>query len=108
MKRYDSIGHILETDSQVVTDLVIPAGKKIPEHSVDYTVVVVPVKGRVIFSGHDFETELAPGIFVRMLSDEKHRLRALRTANSSSSSQGLPNNDMDRTFVRSFLSNAEP
>lgn len=80
MKRYDSIGrigHILETDSQVVTDLVIPAGKKVPEHSVDYTVVVVPVKGRVIFSGHDFETELAPGSFVRMLPDEKHSLRAL-------------------------------
>ena len=45
MKRYDSIGkigHIFETDQQVVTDLVIPSGKEIPEHHVDYTVVVVP------------------------------------------------------------------
>lgn len=48
MKRYDSIGqigHIFETDQQVVTDLVIPSGKEIPEHHVDYTVVVVPIKG---------------------------------------------------------------
>lgn len=31
MKRYDSIGqigHIFETDQQVVTDLVIPSGKR--------------------------------------------------------------------------------
>ena len=51
MKRYDSIGqigHIFETDQQVVTDLVIPSGREIPEHHVDYTVVVVPIKGKVI------------------------------------------------------------
>ncbi|MBT9626695.1 cupin [Ligilactobacillus ruminis] len=74
MKRYDSIGqigHIFETDQQVVTDLVIP------EHHVDYTVVVVPIKGKIIFSGHDFETELAPGSFVRMLPNESHSLKAI-------------------------------
>lgn len=76
MKRYDSIGqigHIFETDQQVVTDLVIPSGKEIPEHHVDYTVVVVPIKGKIIFSGHDFETEL----FVRMLPNESHSLKAI-------------------------------
>ena len=76
MKRYDSIGqigHIFETDQQVV----IPSGKEIPEHHVDYTVVVVPIKGKIIFSGHDFETELAPGSFVRMLPNESHSLKAI-------------------------------
>lgn len=64
MQKYSSInqiGHIFETDSQVVTDLVIPAGKTIPTHHAPYDVLVIPIKGRIIFRGEGFEERDRPG-----------------------------------------------
>ncbi|MFT8825834.1 cupin [Liquorilactobacillus mali] len=80
MKKYqgtNKISNIFESKNQVITNLVIPKGKEIPAHHVPYTVVVVPVKGKIIFSGENFEEEIKPGIIVRMQPDEKHKLFAL-------------------------------
>lgn len=79
MQKYSSInqiGHIFETDSQVVTDLVIPAGKTIPTHHAPYDVLVIPIKDRIIFRGEGFEEEIAPGSFIKMTPDEPHSLEA--------------------------------
>ncbi|WP_430611692.1 cupin [Enterococcus sp. DIV0876] len=80
MEKYQGTGkisHIFESDNQVVTNLVLEAGKEIPTHDAPYTVVVVPVKGRIMFRGEDFEEEIYPGVIVRMLPDEPHSLTAL-------------------------------
>lgn len=80
MKKYqgaNKISNIFESKNQIITDLVIPKGKEIPTHHVAYTVVVIPVKGKVIFSGENFEEEIEPGIIVRLQPDEKHKLFAL-------------------------------
>lgn len=80
MHRYEgkgSTGHVFESENQVVTNLVIPAGKDIPTHDAPYTVVVVPVKGRIIFSGENFSEEIYPGVIVRMEPNEPHSLHAL-------------------------------
>lgn len=71
------IGHIFESENQVVTNLVMATGKEIPTHRAPFTVVVVPVKGRVIFKGEDFEEEIFPGTIVRMEPNEDHSLVAL-------------------------------
>lgn len=80
MKFYQGTGKIsnlVQVNNQIVTNLVIPKGQEIRTHHVPYTVVVVPVKGKVIFSGEQDQKEIYPGIIVRMQPDEKHKLHAL-------------------------------
>ncbi|GAJ25664.1 hypothetical protein JCM15457_540 [Liquorilactobacillus sucicola DSM 21376 = JCM 15457] len=80
MKKYqgnNKIGNIFESDKQIITDLIIPKGKEIRAHHVPYTVVVVPVKGNVVFAGENFREEIKPGIVVRLQPNEKHELKAL-------------------------------
>ena len=80
MFKYEGTGkisHIFESNNQVVTNLVMEKGKTIPTHDAPYTVVVVPVKGRVIFSGENFKEEIYPGVIVRMEPKEPHSLYAL-------------------------------
>ena len=50
--------HLVETPSQTVTHLVLPAGQAIGQHHVPYTVVVVPVKGRILFSDEKETAEI--------------------------------------------------
>lgn len=71
------ISNLVQTNNQIVTNLVIPQGKEIRTHHVPYTVVVVLIKGRVIFSGEQDKKEIYPGIIVRMEPDEKHQLQAV-------------------------------
>lgn len=80
MERYEGtgkIGHIFQSENQVITNLVIEKGKTIPTHDAPYTVVVVPVKGKVVFSGENFKEEIYPGAIVRMQPNEPHSLYAL-------------------------------
>lgn len=42
--------HLIQTPSQVVTHLVLKAGEKTPKHKVEFTVIVVPIKGLVLFT----------------------------------------------------------
>lgn len=75
----DLFENIVETPSQTVTHLVIPAGKEVPTHYADADVIVVPIKGKVIFgdaTNDHFET-LVPGDIVKMTPSEPHNLRAI-------------------------------
>lgn len=70
-------GNLFQKENQVVTNLVLPKGEATPEHAVPYTVVVVPVKGRLIFTAGDQEEEIYPGRIIRMEPEEHHALLAL-------------------------------
>ena len=56
----DLAENIVETPRQTVTHLVIPAGKAVPKHHVPEDVVVVPIKGRVVFEDVSNIVKLAP------------------------------------------------
>ena len=71
--------NIIETESQVVTHLVIPAGKNVPEHFVDCDVIVVPIKGKAIFGDVTEKREevVVPGDIVQLHPNEHHYLKAI-------------------------------
>ena len=75
----DLAENIVETPRQVVTHLVIPAGKVVPKHHVPYDVIVVPIKGKVVFGDidHDHRETLVPGDIVKMSPGEWHDLKAV-------------------------------
>lgn len=75
----DLAENIVETPHQTVTHLVIPAGKAVPKHHVPEDVVVVPIKGRVVFEDVSNETAqtLAPGDIVKLAPNEWHTLEAV-------------------------------
>lgn len=60
-----------------VTHLVIAKDKAVPQHFVDFDVIVVPIKGKVEFYTEtgDFEI-IYPGKLVKMKPNEKHALKA--------------------------------
>ena len=71
--------NIVETPAQTVTHLVIPAGKAVPKHHVPDDVVVVPIKGQVVFedvANGDSQT-LVPGDIVKLAPNEWHALTAV-------------------------------
>ena len=75
----DLAENIVETPHQTVTHLVIPAGKAVPKHHVPEDVVVVPIKGRVVFEdvSHATAQTLAPGDIVKLAPNEWHALEAV-------------------------------
>lgn len=75
----DLAENIVETASQTVTHLVIPAGKVVPKHHVPDDVIVVPIKGKVIFGDvdHNHQETLVPGDIVKMVPGEWHDLKAV-------------------------------
>lgn len=73
-------GHIFQSPTQTITNLVLAKDQELATHHVPYTVVVVPVKGRIVFSGQDFKETIYPGVVVRMLPDEPHSLLALEAS----------------------------
>lgn len=70
---------IVKTPSQTVTHLVIPADEVVPTHHADADVIVVPIKGKVVFAdaNHEHEATLVPGDIVQMAPNEPHNLRAI-------------------------------
>ena len=75
----DLAENIVETPRQTVTHLVIPAGKAVPKHHVPEDVVVVPIKGRVVFEDVSNGTAqaLVPGDIVKLAPNEWHALEAV-------------------------------
>ncbi len=65
--------HLVETPSQTVTHLVLPAGKLIGQHHVLIRSRRVPVKGRIL-SDEEKTAEIYPGVTIRMAS-MKHTSR---------------------------------
>lgn len=69
--------NLVETPSQVVTHLVLAAGQATPEHFVNYEVIVVPIKGKVMFASESQTAIIYPGRIVQMRPNEKHQLTAI-------------------------------
>lgn len=80
MEKYSGTGkisHLFTHDNQMVTHLVMSKDQVLPTHHVDYDVCVIPVKGKVIFSGEAFKQEIVPGDLILMAPNETHSLKAL-------------------------------
>ncbi|TCD54963.1 cupin [Alloscardovia theropitheci] len=73
----DLFENLYESDSQTVTHLHIARDKSSGWHSVDFTVVVVPISGTVRFSTHDNSRTITVGDIVRMVPGEEHNLEGL-------------------------------
>ena len=75
----DLAENIVETPHETVTHLVIPVGETVPKHHVPEDVVVVPIKGRVVFENVSNGTAqtLVPGDVVKLAPNEWHALEAV-------------------------------
>lgn len=73
-------GPILKGENQTIMNLVLEKGKEIPKHDAPDTVVVVPVKGEIIFKGDQFEEHVTPGSVVVVQPNEPHSLEAVEDA----------------------------
>lgn len=73
----DKAEHLHSCEHQVITHLVLKEGQDLPRHHVPMTVVVVPIRGKILFTGEDSKEEITPGCVVRMRPDEPHDLHAL-------------------------------
>lgn len=69
--------HIIDKEGQQVTHLFIREGKELSTHAVDMSVVVVPFKGKVEFTGESGTETISPGVVIEMEPNEKHSLKAL-------------------------------
>lgn len=69
--------HIIDKEGQQVTHLFLRKGKELPTHNVDMSVVVVPFKGRVEFTGESGTETIEPGTVIEMEPNEKHSLKAV-------------------------------
>lgn len=70
--------HLIHTPNQVVTHLVLKAGEKTPKHKVDFSVIVVPIKGLVLFTDeNDNGEEIYPGRIVQMTPGKVHGLEGI-------------------------------
>lgn len=69
--------HLIEKDSQTVTHLLIREGKELPTHHVDMSVIVVPFKGVIEFTGESGTEIIKPGTIIEMEPNEKHSLKAV-------------------------------
>ena len=69
--------HLIEKDRQTVTHLCLKEGKELSTHSVDMSVIVVPFKGTIEFTGESGMETIKPGTIVEMEPNEKHSLKAV-------------------------------
>lgn len=68
---------LLNDEKTNLVHLHLPKGKETPLHFSKLEVVVIIVKGRVLFGDEQSQTEIVPGNVVVMLPNEKHKLLAL-------------------------------
>ena len=69
--------HLIEKDGQTVTHLFIREGKELSTHAVDMSVIVVPFKGVIEFTGETGTETIKPGMIIEMEPNEKHSLKAV-------------------------------
>ncbi len=69
--------HLIEKDGQTVTHLLIREGKELSTHAVDMSVIVVPFKGIIEFTGENGTETIKPGTIIEMEPNEKHSLKAV-------------------------------
>ena len=69
--------NLLEKDGQIVTHLHLEKDEILPGHAVDMSVIVVPYKGIIEFTGENGMETIEPGIIIEMEPNETHSLKAL-------------------------------
>ena len=73
----DMAEHLIEKDGQTVTHLLLNKGRELGTHRVDMSVIVVPFKGEIEFTGESGMEVIKPGMIIEMEPDEKHSLKAV-------------------------------
>lgn len=73
----DIAEHLIEKEGQTVTHLLIRKGKELGTHNVDMSVIVVPFKGVIEFTGESGTETIKPGTIIEMEPNEKHSLKAI-------------------------------
>lgn len=73
----DIAEHLIEKEGQTVTHLFIRKGKSLSTHAVDMSVIVVPFKGIIEFTGETGTETIKPGMIIEMEPNEKHSLKAV-------------------------------
>jgi quercetin dioxygenase-like cupin family protein len=69
---------LLKTDALEVIRLVLPAGKEIAQHTAPGEITVQCLEGKVLFTAHGAQRELAAGKFLYLSTAEPHALKALQ------------------------------
>ena len=73
----DIAEHLIEKEGQQVTHLYLRKGKELGTHSVDMSVIVVPFKGVIEFTGESGTEIIEPGMIIEMEPNEKHSLKGI-------------------------------
>jgi quercetin dioxygenase-like cupin family protein len=68
---------LLKTKDMEVIRLVLPAGKELPIHQAPSEITVQCLEGKVLFTAHGQECELAAGKFLYLSAAEPHSLKAV-------------------------------
>ncbi len=71
---------ILKADQLEVVQIVLAAGKTMPEHHVPGEITLLCLAGRVVFRTPSAELQLGPGDFIHLSRGEPHALTALEDA----------------------------
>ena len=69
--------HLIKDEKLNVVNIRLNAGESIGKHKAPQHVVVVIVKGKVLFSDETFGEEIYPGKIIYMQPNEIHELSAL-------------------------------
>lgn len=72
--------NLIDTPTQVVTHLVLDEGQAVPQHQADFSVIVVPIKGKILFSDAAHTETIYPGKIVQMTPGELHALKAVQAS----------------------------
>ncbi len=68
---------LVKTSAMEVIRLVLLAGKEISEHKAPGEITVQCLEGKVLFTAHGEQRELAAGKFLHLSTGEPHALKAL-------------------------------
>lgn len=76
-KNIDIHEQIFQSGKQAVTHIVIPKGKEMGRHQAPFSVIVIPIKGKILFAGDNESKEITVGDIVQMDPNEPHSLTAI-------------------------------
>lgn len=71
---------ILKADQLEVVQIVLAAGKTMPEHHVPGEITLLCLAGRIVLRTPSAESQLGPGDFIHLRRGEPHALTALEDA----------------------------
>ncbi len=71
---------ILKAEQLEVVQVVLAAGKTMPEHHVPGEITLLCLVGRIVLRTPNVELQLGPGDFIHLSRGERHALTALEDA----------------------------